>query len=468
MMLNRTSPENKLTRALDAVRRPLSAWRRSPRLRPSPPAVSHRPVEPQDPRTNNVYVDQIRQTAVDKIDLLFMIDNSISMADKQEILERRRAGARRAAWSRRTASTPMGSPTAATPTPTAAARRASPSSSRSRTSTSASSPRASAATAARCAPTPRLQPARSTTTAQLWSRRPRRRCRTCEQPGLLGLGSRPGTHEHAARRRPTPATLIAALHRPRERDRRDGLRLRGVARGLVSLPDRSRAASERSTQRHERRPSTQARRRRRRCSRSARLPAPRLAGRDRHADRRERLLDHRRAARAGWSARSRTAARRSRCRAPPAPAPPNPNDACCRSCASTEPAAARGLRGARRRRRVRQGRLAHGRRRQPEPALLRPEAPLRLRLALPDAALRRRPDARRRCRDRDGHAGAEPALHAAQRRQAGRATRRWCSSPASSACPGRTSPTDATLRRAAALTLHDAPSELDDAAAAGT
>jgi hypothetical protein len=45
-----------------------------------------RPVEPATPRTSNVYIDQIRQTAVDKIDMLFMIDNSISMADKQEIL----------------------------------------------------------------------------------------------------------------------------------------------------------------------------------------------------------------------------------------------------------------------------------------------------------------------------------------------------------------------------------------------
>lgn len=45
-----------------------------------------RPVAPAVPRTSNVYVDEIRQTAVDKIDLLFMIDNSISMADKQSIL----------------------------------------------------------------------------------------------------------------------------------------------------------------------------------------------------------------------------------------------------------------------------------------------------------------------------------------------------------------------------------------------
>jgi hypothetical protein len=45
-----------------------------------------RPVTPAVPTTNNVYIAQIRQTGVDKIDLLFMIDNSISMADKQQIL----------------------------------------------------------------------------------------------------------------------------------------------------------------------------------------------------------------------------------------------------------------------------------------------------------------------------------------------------------------------------------------------
>ncbi|HTQ07302.1 MAG TPA: hypothetical protein VMI54_25775 [Polyangiaceae bacterium] len=45
-----------------------------------------RPVAPATPTTTNVYISEIRQTGVDKIDLVFMIDNSISMADKQEIL----------------------------------------------------------------------------------------------------------------------------------------------------------------------------------------------------------------------------------------------------------------------------------------------------------------------------------------------------------------------------------------------
>jgi hypothetical protein len=45
-----------------------------------------RPVQPSTPTTSNIFVDVIRQTAIDKIDLLFVIDNSISMADKQAIL----------------------------------------------------------------------------------------------------------------------------------------------------------------------------------------------------------------------------------------------------------------------------------------------------------------------------------------------------------------------------------------------
>ncbi len=45
-----------------------------------------RPVSPATPNTTNVVVDQIRQSGVDKIDMLFMIDNSISMADKQVLL----------------------------------------------------------------------------------------------------------------------------------------------------------------------------------------------------------------------------------------------------------------------------------------------------------------------------------------------------------------------------------------------
>ncbi len=45
-----------------------------------------RPVSPVSPNTTNIFVDRITVYVVDKIDLLFMIDNSISMADKQEML----------------------------------------------------------------------------------------------------------------------------------------------------------------------------------------------------------------------------------------------------------------------------------------------------------------------------------------------------------------------------------------------
>src|SRR5687768_5842466 len=50
------------------------------------PGCLDRPVAPIEPNTTNVFVDQIKQTAVDKIDLVFMIDNSSSMADKQTFL----------------------------------------------------------------------------------------------------------------------------------------------------------------------------------------------------------------------------------------------------------------------------------------------------------------------------------------------------------------------------------------------
>ncbi len=50
-------------------------------------ACLDRPVQEVEPNTSNIFVDQIFQTGVDKIDLLFMVDNSISMADKQQILQ---------------------------------------------------------------------------------------------------------------------------------------------------------------------------------------------------------------------------------------------------------------------------------------------------------------------------------------------------------------------------------------------
>ncbi|MEZ4225431.1 MAG: hypothetical protein R3B13_31050 [Polyangiaceae bacterium] len=50
-------------------------------------ACLDRPAVPVDPATTNLRVDQIRQARVDKMDLLFVIDNSASMADKQAMLE---------------------------------------------------------------------------------------------------------------------------------------------------------------------------------------------------------------------------------------------------------------------------------------------------------------------------------------------------------------------------------------------
>ena len=50
-------------------------------------ACLDRPIGAPPPVTTNIFVDKITQVSVDKIDLLFMIDNSISMSDKQDILQ---------------------------------------------------------------------------------------------------------------------------------------------------------------------------------------------------------------------------------------------------------------------------------------------------------------------------------------------------------------------------------------------
>jgi hypothetical protein len=47
-----------------------------------------RPIGVTRPQTTNIFVDTISQESIDRIDLLFMIDNSSSMNDKQEILRR--------------------------------------------------------------------------------------------------------------------------------------------------------------------------------------------------------------------------------------------------------------------------------------------------------------------------------------------------------------------------------------------
>jgi len=51
-------------------------------------ACMTRPVTSTEPHTTNLYVAPIRNSVIDKIDLLFMIDNSRSMGDKQKLLAR--------------------------------------------------------------------------------------------------------------------------------------------------------------------------------------------------------------------------------------------------------------------------------------------------------------------------------------------------------------------------------------------
>lgn len=45
-----------------------------------------RPVQEQSPNTSNIFVQQIVNSSINEIDLLFVIDNSVSMGDKQKIL----------------------------------------------------------------------------------------------------------------------------------------------------------------------------------------------------------------------------------------------------------------------------------------------------------------------------------------------------------------------------------------------
>ena len=110
-----------------------------------------RPVAPATPRTSNVVVKTVTQSGVNKIDLLFMIDNSISMADKQEIL----AEAVPVLVQRLVDPICVdddGDPTGDDSSQDGCGGGTHrPSSRRSRTSTSASSPRASETTAATCA-----------------------------------------------------------------------------------------------------------------------------------------------------------------------------------------------------------------------------------------------------------------------------------------------------------------------------
>ncbi|MCC6647422.1 MAG: hypothetical protein IT374_17850 [Polyangiaceae bacterium] len=51
-------------------------------------ACLDRPLAPSTPQTTNTVTEKVVQTVVDKIDLLFVVDNSASMLDKQKILAR--------------------------------------------------------------------------------------------------------------------------------------------------------------------------------------------------------------------------------------------------------------------------------------------------------------------------------------------------------------------------------------------
>ena len=50
------------------------------------PGCLNRPINPDDPRTTSTITERLTQSRVDKIDLLLAVDNSLSMADKQQIL----------------------------------------------------------------------------------------------------------------------------------------------------------------------------------------------------------------------------------------------------------------------------------------------------------------------------------------------------------------------------------------------
>src|SRR5262249_40455023 len=81
-----------------AMKSPLSGgrfWRRAAQLCAASLAIVgtglssgclSRPREPIEPKTTSVVTERLTESSVDKIDLLFMIDNSSSMADKQKIL----------------------------------------------------------------------------------------------------------------------------------------------------------------------------------------------------------------------------------------------------------------------------------------------------------------------------------------------------------------------------------------------
>ena len=92
--MHNTKPDSWLERLKNAAVAPLVGTRkarRAPLVAATLAATSlfgclDRPIGEDGPRTTNILVNLLNQSVVDKIDLLFVIDNSLSMADKQSIL----------------------------------------------------------------------------------------------------------------------------------------------------------------------------------------------------------------------------------------------------------------------------------------------------------------------------------------------------------------------------------------------
>jgi hypothetical protein len=87
MMLKRSTTESKPSAAARLVRAGVASLAAIGAVAALVTGCLDRDVVPATPTTSNLFVDQIVQTSVDKIDLLFMVDNSVSMSDKQEILK---------------------------------------------------------------------------------------------------------------------------------------------------------------------------------------------------------------------------------------------------------------------------------------------------------------------------------------------------------------------------------------------
>ncbi len=237
------------------------------------------------PNVKNVFVSNVKQDAVDKIDLLFMIDNSSSMADKQKLL-----GSAVPELVGRLVN-PIcvdadGNPGGETPKqpeqacPAGFQREFKPIKDiHIGIVTSSLGGHGSAI----CGPSA----GRSRASARAHAVR----CGDVQQRGLPGVGPGP---EGLARRRARCGQLEAELREHGEAVRADRLRLRGVARGVVPVPGRSGPAAGRRQGRRRHQDDGQGRR----VARGApELPAPGLAARHRDAHRRERLLGGRRRAR---------------------------------------------------------------------------------------------------------------------------------------------------------------------------